>query len=50
MDDWKRSRRERLLYRLSVIAVAVATAIALVPMWLWVQGERLARKLRSYWR
>ena len=50
MDDPKRAYPERLLYRVIVVVVAVATGIALVPVWLWVQGQRLARKLRSYWR
>ncbi len=50
MNDRKRVYPERLLYRVVVVLVAVATGIALVPMWLWVQGRRLAGKLRSYWR
>lgn len=50
MDHRKPVYPERLLYRVIVVVVAVAIGIALAPMWLWVQGQRLAGKLRNYWR
>ncbi len=45
----ERSVHGRLLYRVIVALVALAMSVLLVPMWLWTQCERAARKLRSFW-